>query len=346
MPHCRMQHVRIGVAGVGGMGSFHARTLASLAGVDLVGVADPDRGNRETLRDELGCAEFEDHRALMETGDLDGLVIASPDATHAELALAGIDAGIRVLCEKPLATTVADARRVTETEIAAGARSVQLGFMREYDPAHAQLFAELAELGRIDAVRAVHRNVRSTPRPVDVIVGQSMVHDIHSVRFITGAEIVAVRASASGPHDSPLRHLVALCTLSSGAHAVLEFDDHGFAYEVGIEVVAEHGDILTGPPTRPIRRRDGSIDIHLGADWFSWFATAYRIQDQAWVDSIRSGRTVGPSAWDGLVAQQVVEAILGSLATGDTIRLESPDRPGIYASQVSGSAQAGRDFGS
>ena len=55
-------------------------------------------------------------------------------------------------------------------------------------------------------------------------------------------------------------------------YAVLEFDDGGFAYDVGVEVLTTEGDAITGPPLRPIRRQRGSIDVHLGSDWFGWFA--------------------------------------------------------------------------
>jgi myo-inositol 2-dehydrogenase/D-chiro-inositol 1-dehydrogenase len=74
----------------------------------------------------------------------------------------------------------------------------------------------------------------------------------------------------------------------------------------------------------------GSIGVHLGTDWFGWFADAYRLQDQAWVESIRAGVATGPSTWDGFVAQDVVDAILASLQTGQTIDLTPSERPAIY----------------
>jgi myo-inositol 2-dehydrogenase/D-chiro-inositol 1-dehydrogenase len=326
-----MQHVRVGVVGVGGMGTFHARTLASFAGVELVAVADPYEPNATSLRDELGCEATTDPAAVASRG-LDGVVIASPDETHAELAILAMEHGSFVLCEKPLATTVDDAARVLDAEVGLGRRLVQLGFMREYDPAHAQVVAALGDLGRIDHVRAVHRNANAQPRPVGQIVGQSMVHDIHSVRFVTGAEIVAVRAFGAGAAAGSYRHVLAVCTLSSGGHATLEFDDGGFGYEVTLEALAEHGDAVTGAPTRATTRRDGSLDVHLGTDWFGWFADAYRIQDRAWVDSIRSAAATGPTTWDGLVAQHVVEAIVTSLAESRTVPVVAGGRPALYES--------------
>lgn len=312
------------------MGSFHAHTLASLAHVDVVAVADPFQPNVDKLTAALGCRGESDPMALATDTSLDAVVIASPDATHADLTIAAIDAGLRVLCEKPLATSMADAWRVVEAEAAIGSRRVQLGFMREYDPAHVQLVAELSAAGRIDAIRAVHRNSNDRRRPIAQIVGQSLVHDIHSARFISGEEIVAVHAFGAGAADESFRHVLAVCQFASGAHAMLEFDDAGFAYEVSVEVLGTDGDVLTGPPVRAVRRRHGSVDTYIGPDWFAWFAEAYRAQDQAWVASVGSGAATGPSTWDGLVAHHVVEAIIQSLSTGRSVAVEQLAKPSIY----------------
>ena len=327
-----VRSLRIGVVGVGGMGAFHARTLAGLGGVDVVAVADPHEPNAVATAEAVGAEAFTDPLALASSEELDGVVIASPDATHPELAIAALERGTFVLCEKPLATTVGDARRVVDAELALGRRLVQVGFMRQYDPAHVQVAAALPSIGRIDYLRAVHRNAGADPRPLERVVCQSMVHDIHSVRFLTGEEFAAVTAFASGPFPSGgYRHVLAVCTLTSGAHASLEFDDTAFAYEVSVEVVGADGDLLTGGPVRATRRHGGSLDVHLGTDWFGWFAEAYRIQDAAWIASIRENRTSGPSVWDGYVAQMVVDAVIRSSTSGRTEPVELPEHPGLYA---------------
>lgn len=245
-------------------------------------------------------------------------MIASPDDTHADLTLRAIERGLPTLCEKPLATSLDDALRVARAELDHGRRLVQMGFMREYDRSHRQLISQLAELGPLVAVHTTHRNVVSAPRPLDLVVGQSIVHDIHTVRLVTGSEITNVHASGSAPIGDSFRHIVALCTLASGAHAVIEFDDAGYAYEVGVEVVGEHGDAVTGAPSRAIRRRAGSVETVVGPDWFGRFDEAYRVQDAAWIDSVRGGEATGPTVTDGVRAQAVVEAILHSLADGST----------------------------
>lgn len=325
-----MPQLRIGVIGVGGMGAFHAHTLAGLAGVEVVAVADPHTPNADRVATAVGCAALSDPMALATDGSLDGVVIASPDATHPDLAIAALGAGSWILCEKPLATNLAEAQRVVDAEVALGERRIQMGFMREYDPAHVQLGEALTDVGRIDALRSVHRNCNASPRPLAQIVGQSMVHDFHSVHFLTGERITEVHGFGAGAANDSFRHVVAMCRLASGAHAIVEFDDQGFAYEVTVEVLGERGDALTGPPLRAVRRRDGAATTVIGPDWFAFFADAYRIQDAAWVASIRDGAAVGPSTYDGLASQAVVDAVLDSFRTGVTTPVPPLDRASIY----------------
>ncbi len=326
-----MQPVRVGVVGVGGMGSFHARTLAALSGVEVVAVADPFVDNANRLADELGCRASADPGEVASDTSLDGVVIASPDETHPDLAIAALTTGAFVLCEKPLAATVAEARRVIDVETSLPARRIQIGLMREYDPAHVQLVEALRECGQVDCIRTIHRNVNESPRSLQQIICQSMVHDIHSVRFLTGCEITSVSTFGGGPSDGSFRHVLLRGQLDNGGHALMEFDDGGFAYEVGVEVLGTRGDAVTGEPVRAVQRRDGWSSRFIGADWFARFADAYRIQDQAWVHSIRAGVAAGPTTWDAFIAQQVIDAAMESLTTGRTIDVNADPRPAMYA---------------
>ncbi len=319
---------RVAVIGCGGMGTFHARTLAGIRGAEVALLADPFGGDRVAgLAAELGATFSEDTAGAAVADDIDAVVIASPDETHAELSLAAMAAGKRILCEKPLATTVADARAVVDAEVALGHRAIQVGFMREYDLPHVQLVDALAEAGPIHLVRAVHRNTNAESRADLAVIGQSVVHDLHSLRFLTGAEIVAVTAHGRRRGDGGLLHIVLVCEMSDGSVGVIEFDDDGFAYEVAVEVTATGTTVTTAGPVRAIERRDAAIRTTIGRDWFGWFADAYRVQDAAWVRSLDDDVASGPSTWDGLVAQVVVEAAIASAASGERTPVTLPAPP-------------------
>jgi predicted dehydrogenase len=102
------QQLKAGVAGGGVFGGFHARKYASLEGVTLRGVFDPDGARAHAVADPLSAETFLDFEPFLE--GLDILTIASPATTHAGLAKAALEAGVHVYVEKPLAVTRADAQ--------------------------------------------------------------------------------------------------------------------------------------------------------------------------------------------------------------------------------------------
>ena len=316
---------RVAVVGAGGMGTFHARTLLELPGVELAAVADPFPSAAVRA---LGVPVETDPAACVSAG-WDGVIIASPDETHAELTLAALDAGSRVLCEKPLSHDVAGARAVVDREAADGVRRVQLGFMREYDPAHRAFAERLADLGDLHLLRCTHRNANEVARAPATVIVQSLIHDIHTIHWL-GGEVVDVTARTV-ERPGGLTHVLLVLGLASGATATVEFSDNTFAYEVEVEATCATGMITTAPAPRPRLRIDGSHVTPIGLDWFGWFAEAYRIQDAAWVQSLADPEAVGPSAWDGLRAQWVADAALASIQNDAArISLDPSATPELY----------------
>lgn len=135
-----MGDVRFGVVGTGMMGCEHLRNLAALPGATVVSVSDPDDRSRRaaaTLAGE-GVAVHRDHRALLEAGGLDAVIVASPNHTHRSLLDDLWDSGLHLFVEKPLCTTVEDCLAVRDR--AAGHTGlVWVGLEYRYMPAVAAL---------------------------------------------------------------------------------------------------------------------------------------------------------------------------------------------------------------
>ncbi|NRA07353.1 MAG: Gfo/Idh/MocA family oxidoreductase [Myxococcales bacterium] len=144
--------LRYGVIGTGMMGREHIQNLRALDGVEVAALCDPDEGSLESatslLEDAVPC--FPDHRALLEAGICDALVVASPNMTHADILLDIAPRGLPVLVEKPLCTTVADCRRVLEANRSGG--MLWVGLEYRFIPAIAALVEKVAS-GAIGAVR-------------------------------------------------------------------------------------------------------------------------------------------------------------------------------------------------
>jgi myo-inositol 2-dehydrogenase/D-chiro-inositol 1-dehydrogenase len=302
----------IAVVGAGGMGRFHIRTMLEIKDVEVAAVADPFP---HPELEELGVPISENPLAIASEG-WDGVIVASTDETHAELAIAALEAGSRVLCEKPLAADLDGAVSVVDTETVIGQRRLQVGFMRRYDPAHLDLVEELPDLNGVDYVRCTHRNTNAEARPPRVVINQSIIHDIHTVAWLLGP--TASVAASAVPRPGGLDHVLLTLQMESGALASIEFQDRTYAYEVGIEASGPNGMVRSASPYHPATRRLVT-EMEPFTDWFGWFSEAYEAQDRAWVESLSDSQATGPSAWDGLEAQLVSEAALTSLAEGGSM---------------------------
>lgn len=109
--------IRYGVIGTGMMGVEHIENINALDGAVVAAVSDPNEGSRAAGIDAAemsDVASFADHKDLLQAGLVDAVVLASPNFTHAEILLDIIDSGVHFLTEKPLCTTVEDARRVID----------------------------------------------------------------------------------------------------------------------------------------------------------------------------------------------------------------------------------------
>src|ERR1051325_8842449 len=111
--------LRLGVVGVGVMGYNHARVLAEMPGVRLVGVAEPDEKQADFVSRTLGCPTVPDIRDLLELG-VDAVSIAAPTHLHRPIALTAVSRGVHVLVEKPIASSVEEGREIIAAARRAG----------------------------------------------------------------------------------------------------------------------------------------------------------------------------------------------------------------------------------
>lgn len=141
------ERVRVGVVGCGLVAqAMHLPYLTQLRELfEVTAVAEPSRTVREALQARYGVANgYADHRALLEAGRLDAVVVASPAATHAAAVLDALDAGLHVFVEKPLCITLPDADAIVDARDRAG-KVVQVGYMKRHDPAFERLLEDLPE---------------------------------------------------------------------------------------------------------------------------------------------------------------------------------------------------------
>src|SRR5260370_1138950 len=196
------------------MGSNHARVFADLAGVSLVGVADPDPKPRDMVAGALACAAFPDVRELLAVG-VDAVTIAAPAHLHQELALYCIKRGVDVLVEKPIAPSVAEGRTIIAAARHAGV-SLMVGHVERFNPT-VEAIKDAIRAEDILSI-AITRVGPFPPRMSNVgVVIDLAVLDIDLIRWFTESEIIEVqphlstaladrrpsRGSSAAPVDRP-----------------------------------------------------------------------------------------------------------------------------------------------
>ncbi len=140
-----MDELRYGVIGTGMMGIEHIENINALDGACVTAISDPHPGSRDSGAAAVGSpvSVYVDHRALLESGECDAIVVASPNMTHIDVLRDVLATDLPVLIEKPMCTTVADCRTVVEM---AGERNglVWVGLEYRYMPPVARLIEEVA----------------------------------------------------------------------------------------------------------------------------------------------------------------------------------------------------------
>lgn len=326
----------VGVIGVGAMGAAHARALATVvAGAHVAGLHEYDPERAAAVAQQVGTSVHASAAGLIGSAEVDAVVVASPDRTHAELVLACIAAGKPVLCEKPLAVGLGDSERILAAEQQAGHRLVQVGFMRRYDPGYVALKATIGggEVGPPRLVHCVHRNV-SAHRSVtsESIVTGSMVHELDIVRWLLDDEITSI--SVRSPQHGPGLADPQLATLEMASGVLVSVDvfvNAGYGYDVRCEVVGAQGTVSLVPPVRVATRAVGIEGGAIAGDFVVRFDEAYRLELADWVRATGVGRVHGATAWDGHVAGLVSAAGVEALHSGQQVAVQVPDRPALYA---------------
>jgi predicted dehydrogenase len=183
-----MAGLRLAVIGVGHLGKEHARILAGLPGVDLVGVADPNAAQAAAIAQKCGTRPYVDHRPLL--SQIDAAVIAAPTVHHHAIAREFLGRGVSLLVEKPLALTPDEADELVDLAGRHGA-TLQVGHIERFNPAYEELHRRSLQPKYVVGERYSGFTGRST----DVgAVLDLMIHDIDLTLDLVQSPVTAVEA--------------------------------------------------------------------------------------------------------------------------------------------------------
>jgi len=315
--------MRIGLIGVGRIGVFHASTLRRLPGVDTLIITDADLDRARQVAAEFGARTAGSVTELLEAG-VDGLVIAAPTGAHPELIKRGVQAGVPVFCEKPVAPDVEGTLDVIKST-SGSATAVQIGFQRRFDAGFraAREAARSGSLGWLHTIRST--TFDAAPPPAGYIRGSGgifrdcAVHDFDAIRWVSGHEVARVYATGANRGEEFFRAAgdvdtaSAALTLDDGTLAVVScgrYNDAG--HDVRLEVLGSAGSVCAGLDDRmPLRSAEAGQSFPAGPahrHFTGRFGDAYAAELAAFVE-VAAGDAASPcTVEDALEAFYVAEA--------------------------------------
>lgn len=331
---------RIAVIGAGLMGADHARIVAEdLPGATLQVVCDMDEARARSVADTLDAAHVgTDPEAVIARDDVDAVIVASPDFTHAPLSLACIHAGKPVLCEKPLSQQPDECLTVMQAEEASGARHVMLGFMRRYDQSYVEMKTALAsgQIGRALMMHNFHRNVETPAADFTgaMAITNSAPHEFDVVRHVLGCEYASITAHQPRRSDARVAPVVMVLETTDGQLVTIEVNNNAaYGYDVRAELVGEGGSIAMNSVAYTRTDIKLASATRYDTDWRTRYHEAYVRQNRAFLAFVQSGTfpEIAASCWDGYCAAQVAQAGAKALETGTRQPVEMAAKPEFYA---------------
>src|ERR1044072_8546711 len=305
--------LRVGVVGVGVMGSNHARVLAGLPGTELVGVADPDRKQADFVPRTLGCAAVADVGEGIAAG-VDAITIAAPTHLHRDIALACIARGIHVLVEKPIASSVEEGREIINVARRAGV-TLMVGHVERFNPA-VEAIKEAIRGEDILSI-AITRVGPFPPRMSNVgVVIDLAVHDIALIRWFTGSDTIEVPPQLSSAVAE--REDIALLQFRTASGVLAHINTNWLTpFKTRTVTVATRGkyvmgDLLTRQVTECFGfKPDGSYSMrHLPVGNDEPLAAELI----AFLDAVRSGATPAVTGDEGVASLEIAIRCLESPA--------------------------------
>ncbi len=327
----------VGVIGVGMLGRQHATNLAhKIPNARLVAVADVRGEVARQIGDELGAAKiYTSAQELTADPNVEAVVIVSADDAHAEAMIAAAASKKAIFCEKPIATNLADADRAIAAVQAAGV-SLQIGFMRRYDPAYraARAAVEAGKIGTPLLFKNAHRGAdpaiggdgKGGPNPA--VFSNTNIHDFDDARWILGDEVTEVFASGTriAPPGSAEGADCTVTTLKFRGGAMGDIEaviGEGYGYDVRTEIVGDRGAIFIGSPagTQVVVATVDGVSRPPMDHWLHRYGETYLVELQDWVDRTLSGAPSPVTGADGRAALEIAVAAQRSFAEGRVIRL-------------------------
>lgn len=329
--------IRMGLIGTGRIGQVHAANIAASPDATLAWVADPMIEGARAVAAQFGGTATAVADDLVASGEVDAVLIASPTPTHVDLIAASVDAGLPVLCEKPIDLDIARVDALAPKVRDSGV-PVAIGFNRRFDPAFASVRARVAagEIGRLEQLTIISRDPAAPPADYVGVSGgifrDMTIHDFDMARFFlpeivevhaTGGALFDAGVQAHGDFDSAVTTLRA----ASGAQVTIINSRHSaIGYDQRLEAFGAGGMLqVSNAPTSLVSLSTASV-VEARAPYQDFFlqryAEAYALELSAFVRLARGEKSESSTFADGRAALVLADAARQSADEGRSIAVD------------------------
>ncbi len=321
-----MTKLKLGIVGAGYIGGVHAAILARDDRVQLAAIHDVDEQRAAKL-----ARAHDAHIATTPTEVIercDAVYITTPNTQHVSLALAALEAGKHVFCEKPLATNVNDAKIVFEK--ARNSKSaVQVGHNRRFAPVYATLKQLLSQTHtphsahvKMNRGELLNPIWTGDPSVTGGFLYETPIHMFDLLRFLFG-EVESLHALGSKHEYTEIDDFSVLLKFASGFHATLATAaDAGWLFPFErVEVFCHHATLVTREMESVVVSTN--LEGHFTEQSMQQLPReekwGYVQEDRAFIDSIVNGTAPLVTAFDGLLSVELVHAVYESVESGKAV---------------------------
>ena len=315
-----MGKIKIGIIGAGYIAGVHASVLSCDERVQLAAVHDVIAERAERLALSYNATSVDSPSELLECSD--AVFITTPNTKHVSLAIAAIETGKHVFCEKPLATNIDDARTVFE-KAKEGRGVFQVGHNRRFAPVYAELKRLLDETHKPHSAHVkmnrgelLKPEWTGDPSITGGFLYETPIHMFDMMRFLFG-EVESLYALGSTHEYNEVDDFSVLLKFANGMHATLATAADAswlFPFE-RVEVFCHHATLVT----REMESLtiSSNLEGHFTEQSMQQLAReqkwGYVQEDRAFIDSIINGSTPPVTAFDGLMSVELVNAVYESV---------------------------------
>jgi myo-inositol 2-dehydrogenase/D-chiro-inositol 1-dehydrogenase len=329
--------LRFGVIGAGRIGQVHAQSVATTEGAQLVMVADVFIEGAKKAADKYGAEATDDPMRLFDRTKVDAVIVASPTSTHVDLIDAAINAGMPVLCEKPIDLDISRVDKLREK--AAGASiPIVLGFNRRFDPHFNSVHkrVQAGEIGRLEQLILISRDPAPASNEYLSVSGgifrDMTIHDFDMARFFV-PKIVSVTATGFNQFSKDIKEMGdydatsislrgaddELVLITNSRHAIYGFDQRMEAFGDKGMLRVEN---LTNTNVRLYTEHNAEVKEPYQNFFLERYMDSYRLELVEFIKKVNGQASNSPTFEDGRSALVIANAALESAQTGKTVSVQ------------------------